>query len=136
MAKKIVIKVNNPDFDYDKLAEAIVKAQQKANESVKSTGKFRSALMWLFNIIVYSSVVAIASYCIYIIWTSSYVEQTPPFVGCMVFTFVLAAVAIGAFVCLIESFRDKNSDAREHFNINISLIALLVAIIALIKGVG
>lgn len=32
MAKKLVIKVNNPDFDYDKLAEAIVKAQQKAEE--------------------------------------------------------------------------------------------------------
>lgn len=32
MAKKIIIKVNNPDFDCDKLAEAIVKAQQEAEE--------------------------------------------------------------------------------------------------------
>lgn len=32
MSKKIVIKVNNQEFDYDKLAEAIVKAEKKANE--------------------------------------------------------------------------------------------------------
>lgn len=39
MSKKIVIKVNNQEFDYEKLADAIVNAEKKADEIVKTENK-------------------------------------------------------------------------------------------------
>ena len=54
----------------------------------------------------------------------------------IILTAILTFIGIYAFLCQQESFQDKDSDAREHFNINVSLIALIVAIVALFKEVG
>lgn len=130
------ITIVNNEIDYDKLAEAIVNAQSRTKETKKSTSKFRSAAMSFFNGAIYSIAYVLSGLSIYVIWAESYAKQSASLVGCIILTVILAFIGIYAFLCQQESFQDKDSDAREHFNINISLIALIVAIIALFKGVG
>jgi len=130
------ITIVNNEIDYDKLAEAIVKVQNDAKNPKKNARRLRSAAMGFFNGAVYSTVYVLAGLSIYAIWTESYAKQSASVVGCIILTAILAFIGIYAFLCQQESFQDKDSDAQEHFNVNISLIALIVAIIALFKGVG
>ena len=130
------ITIVNNEIDYDKLAEAIVKAQNDAKNLKKNTGKFRSAAMAFFNGAVYSVVYVLAGLCIYATWTESYAKQSASLLGCIILTIILAFMGVYAFLCQQESMQDKESDAREHFNTNVSLIALIVAIVALFKEVG
>lgn len=124
------------EIDYDKLAEAIVKAQNDVKKPKKNTSKLRSTAMTFFNGVVYSVVYSLAALCIYATWTESYAKQSASLIGCVILTIILAFIGIYALLCQQESFQDKDSDAREHFNINVSLIALIVAIVALFKEVG
>ena len=140
MAKKgkpqvINIQQLNLEIDYDKLAEAIVKAQ-KQTKPKKDTGKFRSAAMSFFNGAIYSVVYVFSVICIYTTWAESYMKQNAPLIGCIILSVMLFFIGIYAFCCQQETHHDGISDAREHFNINISLIALIVSIVALFKEVG
>lgn len=130
------ITIVNNEIDYDKLAEAIIKAQNRAKESKRATSKFRSAAMSLLNGAVFAFIYVLAYYGIYVVWKVSYMKQNAPLVGCIILTFFLALIGIYAFLCQQESRQDNDTDVREHFNINISLVALIVAIVALLKGVG
>ena len=130
------ITIVNNEIDYDKLAEAIVKAQNNAKAPKKSTSKLRGAAMAFFNGAIYSTVYVLAGLFIYAIWTESYAKQSASPIGCIILTAILVFIGIYAFLCQQESFKDDDSDAREHFDINISLIALIVALVALLKGVG
>lgn len=128
----------NLEIDYDKLAESIEKAQNKvkAQPVKKSTSKFRDMAMSFFNGVIYSMLYIFSILCIYNIWTKSYIRQNASLIDCIIQTIILLFVGIYAFICQQESFQDKDSDVREHFSINISLLALIVAIIALFKEVG
>lgn len=126
----------NIEIDYDKLAEAIVKAQTKLSQKEKRTRKFRSAAMSLFNGAIYAIVYTFAIAMIYVVWHECYANQTVPLIGCILFTLVLAFIGIYAFLCQQESHRDSETDTITHFNTNIALIALIVAMIALFKGVS
>lgn len=126
----------NIEIDYDKLAEAIVKAQTKLSQKEKRTRKFRSAAMSLFNGAIYAIVYTFAIAMIYVVWRECYANQTVPLIGCILFTLVLAFIGIYAFLCQQESHRDSETDTITHFNTNIALIALIVAMIALFKGVS
>ncbi len=130
------ITIINNEIDYDKLAEAIVNAQKKAEEKKKTTGKFRSAAMGLFNGSVYAVVYVFAAIMIYTVWSECYSNQTIPLIGCILFTLVLTFVGVYAFLCQQESHRDSESDAITHFNTNVALVALIVAMIALFKEVS
>ena len=124
------------EIDYEKLANAMVQAQNDANKPKKNTSKLRSAAMAFFNGAIYSVVYVLAMLSIYAIWTESYAKQNASLAGCIILTIILGVIGIYAFLCQQESFQDKDVDAREHFNSNVSLIALIVAIIALFKEVG
>lgn len=126
----------NVEIDYDKLAEAIIKAQMVSQNKEKRTGKFRSAAMSLFNGAIYAIVYTFAIAMIYVVWRECYANQTVPLIGCILFTLVLAFIGIYAFLCQQESHRDSETDTITHFNTNIALIALIVAMIALFKGVS
>ncbi|MBQ5320901.1 MAG: hypothetical protein J6K88_02385, partial [Oscillospiraceae bacterium] len=121
------ITIVNNEIDYDKLAEAIVNAQNNTRAKKKNTSKLRSAAMSFFNGAIYSTVYFLAGLSIYVIWAESYAKQSASLVGCIILTAILAFIGIYAFLCQQESFQDKDSDTREHFNINISLVALVVA---------
>ncbi len=128
----------NLEIDYDKLAESIRKAQNKADaqSAKKSTSKFRSMAMSFFNGATYATVYIFSGLCIYNIWSKSYTKQSAPLIGCIILTIILSFVGIYAFMCQQESFQDKDNDIREIFNTNISLLALIIAVIALFKEVG
>lgn len=128
----------NLEIDYDKLAESIVKAQNKSKtQSVtKSTSKFRSAAMNFFNGAIFSIVYVFSLLSIYVIWTELYSKGDTSFLSCAILTIIMLFVGIYAFLCQQESILDREKDAHEHFNTNISLLALIVAIIALFKVVG
>ena len=130
------VTIVNNEIDYDKLAEAIVKAQNDLKKPQKETAKLRSAAMSFFNGAIYLAVYVLASLSIYATWAESYTKQNASFISCAIVTVILAFIGVYAFLCQQESLQDKESSAREHFNINISSIALIVAVIALFKEVG
>lgn len=130
----------NVDIDYDKLAEAIVKAQKQAEteniKETKRTSRFRTRAMNFFNGSIYALIYVLSIYCVYIIWTETYGQPGIALWSCIIFTVLFIFIAIYAFLCQQETYKDKVTDVHEHFNTNISLVALIIAIIALVKGVG
>ena len=123
----------NIEIDYDKLAEAIVKAQNKTSK--KSSSKLRNAALNFFNGAIYSMVYLVAVVSIYAIWSEVYPNQENSLIGCILISVIMAFIAVYAFLCQQESFKDKETETLEYFNVNISLIALIVALIALFKEV-
>ena len=130
--KRNVTIVSN-EIDYEKLAEAIIKAESKEKEIKKDTGKLRSSAMSFLNGVMYSTVYIVSGQFIYTVWTELHPKHNVSLVSCVVLTMALVFIGAYSFLCQQESFQDKKSDIREHFNINISLIALIVAIIAFLK---
>ena len=126
----------NVEIDYNKLAQAIVDAQNKSNNKSQRTNKLRSAALNFFNGAVYSMIYIVAGFSIYAVWAEVYTKQENSLIGCLVLSIVLAFIGVYAFLCQQESFRDKESETLEYFNVNISLIALVVALVALFKEVG
>ena len=130
------IREMNLEIDYDKLAEAIVKAQNKLKTPTKNTGKFRTAAMSFFNGTIYSFVAIISGFGIYGTWKEYYPQSNSSVTSCTILTGILSITCIYSLLCQNESLNDKANDVREHFNTNISLIALIIAMLALLMGVG
>lgn len=127
----------NMEIDYDKLAEAIVNAQAKSEKKENSNhSKIRSKAMKLFNGGFYAMIVLFSILIIDTIWRNCYVNNTIPLYGCILMTIVFVFLCVFAFLCLNETYADKENETKEHFNVNISLLALIVAILALYKGIG
>ena len=69
-------------------------------------------------------------------WYDFINNNTYVLVDCVLYTIMFLAVVIVSVLCSIESWKDNDEDAIQHFNTNVSLVALIIAIIALVKGVG
>ncbi len=120
----------NLEIDYDKLAEAIVKAQKRLQKPIKRDKSFREKAMSFFNGMIYAFVYIIAIMCIVQVWKDYYAEVTDLFSSAFS-TVVFAISGIYAFLCQQESHNDDGQTAQTHFNSNIALIALIVALVAL-----
>ena len=122
------------EIDYDKLAEAIVVAQENANKKKKSTSKIRGAVMGGINGVLYLLVTLFSVGAIAGTWVE-YAKAAEPslmiYIGC---TIMFAVIGLFAFLCQQESLGDSHEEAQQHFNTNIALIALIVALVALVKG--
>ena len=125
----------NLEIDYDKLAEAIVKAQKSQQKSFKKKKNFREKAMSFLNGMLYAFVYIIATMCIAEIW-NDYNSKSIDLFSSIFSTAVFAVIGIYAFLCQQESFKDDGQAAQTHFNSNVALIALIVALVALFKGVG
>lgn len=125
----------NLEIDYDKLAEAIVKANKTAKKE-KGKGKIRTSAMRFFNGMTFAMVYVLAGLSIYATWSEAYSKNNASLIDCIVLTVAFLVVGTYAVLCQQETFDDNESDTVEFFNTNISLIALIVALIALFKGVG
>ena len=136
-SNKVINKIENLnlDIDYDKLAVAIVKAQNTSETNRNTNSNFRSILMRFFNGCMYIFGVLISGVCIYKIWTNYSLNQVTLF-NAIVFTILFVFMGVYFFLCQQETLKDKDSDSREHFSINVSLIALVVSLIALFKEVA
>ena len=125
----------NMEIDYEKLAEAIVKAQKKSECKEKSHSKYRSGAMNFFNGAIYSIVYFLAGAGVFTIWKEFFAKQDTSLISCVVVTIILLFVGVYAFLCQQESFKEKESESFAHFNANISLIAMIIALVALFRGV-
>ena len=131
---------NYLEIDYDKLAEAIVKAQEKTKEASKKSEsrktRFRNAFLGNFNGIFYHGLSILLIYFIIKIWISFSKHEITSLISCIIFTVMFAVFSIVSFLCGQETFGDDYERSRSLFSTNVSLIALIIAIIALYKNIG
>ena len=121
----------NMEIDYEKLADAIVKAQNNAKLDSKNKLKARRFLMSEFNMLFYFFLAAILLLAICLIWMGNLNSGLfSRIIVSALFLFLTVMSVKSAF----ESVEDKETDAHNHFNTNVSLVALIVALIALFKG--
>lgn len=123
----------NMEIDYEKLAEAIVKAQAKAQQK-KPKLNFRAKAMRFFNGVTYSVVYVIAASAIYTIWADCFPAETVSLCGSVLLTALLVFAGAYAFLCQQEAIYDSGDASTSHFNTNVALIALIIALVALMKG--
>ena len=128
------ITIVNNEIDYDKLAEAIVKAHNKANFKEEKNERLRTIIMRICNWIIYLGVYLFAVVCVWGFWNVE-APNWQTWVMKIIFIAVFVAIAAFMFFTQIESFKDSKKEVQNYFNINISFAALVVALIALLKGV-
>ena len=121
------------DIDYDKLAEAIIRAQNKIIEKQKGT-QWRKRFYRFFNGTAYLVLLILSLYRIYSIWVnfSRNVYTSLPY--CIGGTVALTLFGLYAFLCQQETFCDDYETTLNQFNSIIALVALIISIIALVRG--
>lgn len=129
--QKITVEVN---IDYGKLAKEIVKAQEEAKK--RRTSRFRGTAMAGLNGMLYLLVTLFSIGAIIGMWMEYTRAAEHSLIAYIGYTILFVFVALYAVLCLRESLGDSDTDAREHFNTNVAVIALVVAFIALIEVVG
>lgn len=145
------IQEQNLEIDYDKLAEAIVKAQEisedKANKKRKFTsGSFAMIVMVAFYIFSFlSGLLALLLFLAPIIFwnTLQWGGFTNIFTSISTIAFcIVFAIILGLYMVLlwkaakeIETEKDRNYIISVFSGI-VSFVALIVALVALFKGVG
>ena len=142
----------NLEIDYDKLAEAIVKAQNEADKPLESKKSFvsNSFLFWIALFFKVASILGIVGCMIGVAVLGLYaidiaVWNTLNDIIANVFTlvmFLLLFIAFAAYCIVmwragkeIEQEKDKNFIVAVFSGI-VSFAALIVALVALFKGVG
>lgn len=125
----------NMEIDYDKLAEAIVKAQNQVEEKNKKIGVILRIAMTICNVIVYFIIFSILSYAIVIFWEKEAVnaQETIAKVTLIILTSLLLALV---FLLMGEAITGTKKEVQNHFNTNMTLVALVIAFIALFQSNG
>ena len=126
----------NLEIDYDKLAEAIVKAGEELQKNKKRPNRFRAIGKIFFNMTVSIVVAALLINVIISVWSQSVLKEM-----LNLFEAIEVTILSGVFVVLnlfsaFECWKDDDENAIATFNNNIALFAFIVALIALFKGVG
>ena len=124
----------NLEIDYDKLAEAIVKASKKT--SYKRNTKIRGFLMGMCNGILYLALCYLVVNTIVQMWEEYAKNGAHNIFICILMSVVGIAVAILLFLAQQETTDDSDEEVFSHFNTTVAFAALIVALIALFKGVG
>lgn len=129
----------NLEIDYDKLAEAIVKAKKK-EALQQSNMKHRGTILGLFNILVYTTPIVLILKALVGLWSNCFQAAYPEIIANIIMCTVLTVSGIFISFLLGSAMKETLCDTEEqivsHFNTNISVAALIVALIALFKGVG
>lgn len=128
--KNITVDVS---IDYEKLAKEIVKAQQEAERQKTRPNRFRGSIMSGINAVLYGVISLFSGLMAISVWVESIAVDT---FAKVLYTILFAFVTISCGACAAESMKDTDENAQQHFNTNITLIALIVALVALFKGVG
>lgn len=141
----------NLEIDYDKLAEAIVKAQGKtedeANKNKKFTsGTFATLITFAFYTLSIFGWVIIAAIPFFVYNMRSAFKwdtfaNSFDSVATIIFAFVLMAVLVLYSILLWKSAKEFTVEKDRNYIISVfsgivSFAALIVALVALFKGVG
>lgn len=133
--KKTTPNVVNVELDYDKLAQAIVRAQNRSKPSSPNVS-WRKRLFRFVNGSSYIAFAFISLYLIKVIWTKYQNKTYTSLFSCIVLTIVCAFFTIGFFACQQETLDDDYDATINQFNTIIALVALAVSVIALATGVS
>ena len=121
--------VNQPsirmEIDYDKLAEAIVKANNTSSDEKYKKSNFRLKVLNFINGAIYLSGY---SYCVVKIinlWSGSLYD----FMTRVVYTIICFIIALILFLMQQESLDESKDEILFHFNSNITVIVLLITIL-------
>ena len=129
----------NLEIDYNKLAEAIVNATKKEAPQ-QSNMKHRGTILGLFNILVYTTPIILILKALVGLWIDcfqvAYPEIITNIIMCTVLTVSGVFISFLLGLAMKETLCDTEEQIVSHFNTNISVAALIVALIALFKGVG
>ena len=118
------------NIDYEKLAQEIVKAQQEAMRQKNRPNRFRGSIMGTLNAALYIMIALLAVGMAIGVW----ITPIGGLVTQLFYTVFFGMVALFSGGCFVESFKDSDENAQQHFNTNLTLIALIVALVALAKG--
>lgn len=135
----------NLNIDCDELAEAIVKAQQKANEKFSVSREMMKfvifPVLWILAFV--SGVISIAFWCILFTSAKELLNDNGWLFGgltlLIIFFIALFTLILTVFLALTAKEIDKENDRNyisSMFSNVVAIVALVVALIALVKGVG
>lgn len=123
------------EIDYDKLAKAIVRAQSEVSQRQKQQHKrktrFRNALLGFLNGMVYHGVSVVCVLFIIGVWRSYFREQAFSLLIPIVLSVLFLIVGAISFMCGQETLDDDYDTTLPLLNLNVSLIAMVVALISL-----
>lgn len=117
------------EIDYEKLAEAIILAQEKTKNEKRKNSNLRSKIMRFMNGIIYIMICAFFFGVAEQTWLNSQMEDVISIVKTLFIIFLLIVCGIFAFFCQQESLNDNWEETQIHFSTNISIIALITAIV-------
>ena len=130
----------NFEIDYDKLAEAMVKALKSAEndsgKNAKANKKFRNSFFRNLNGAFYGLLGLFSILVIVSIWVRYVNHNDLTLTVCIVLSALCCYFTVVSFLCCYESMRDEYEQTISMLNTNITLIALIVAIVALYYSVG
>ena len=120
------------DIDYDQLAKAIIKAQQESDNPNKYDA--RTHLMKFLNGTSHMFVLSILVIVAKNVWDMLPNVDDTSKVFYILFIVMLVVLAVLLFMCQQESLSDNYGTAKNQLDLNLSLIALIVALMAYIKS--
>ena len=126
----------NIEIDYKKLAREIVAAQEEAKMQKKRPNRFRAGVMAVANTMIPIIIAVFALLACIGVWTEFATEPKHSLLGYIVYTLMFIVVVIVSICCSVESWKDDDENAMQHFNSNVALVALIISFIAFMKGVG
>lgn len=107
-------------------------AQEAAAGKKRRSNTFRLVILKVLNFFIYLAVILLAVMMIYVLWNYVIVRgHLNGRIG-IILSVVLGAVALFAFICQIEALFDRNDESITYFNINMSLVALVVSLTSLL----
>lgn len=121
-------------IDYKKLAKEIVAAQEEVKKLKKRPNRFRAAAMAAANTMIpvlIALFAVLACVGMWIEFANEPVHEISTYIGN---TALFVAIAVVSICCGIEAWKDDDENAIMHFNTNVALVALIVALVALVKG--
>ncbi len=130
---KTVIENLNLEIDYDKLAEAIVKAQRRSEDQGAKGKKARRSVFRFLNAFTFVFMAVLFIVGIVLLWTKLIGATMELWVRIFA-TAALVLMAIISLLCFNESMDDDYQDSITLFTSLVTLVALIVAVIALIKA--
>ena len=141
----------NLEIDYDKLAEAIVKAQEKSENEANKSKKFTSGMFSMFVFVILRLIAClgwIIAFCVLL--GSVNILTAMPWEGFsvvaenifqIVYTVAIVALLVLYPLMLWKSAKEIETEKDRNYIISVfsgivSFAALIVALVALFKGVG
>lgn len=121
-------------IDYRKLAKEIVAAQEEAKKSRKRPNRFRAAVMATANTMTPALLALFSVLACIGMWVEFSTEPMHSLLEYIAYTVMFIGIIVVSVCCGVEAWKDDDENAIMHFNTNVALIALIVALVALVKG--